>query len=174
MTTTFFWLGKSREHEAGAPRGDFLHEAQLSGFELSDLSAHFDFVFFFSFFSLTFCLWAEWNGMENGQAKSRRNGMEWEWKKCPFQTSPRRTESACLNASLCETTFSGQSCRRFKSFGHQSDRPILFASLKDDVMVALAFDSLNSALETERSKKCSSSMSQERTAVRKSECKQCN
>jgi hypothetical protein len=38
----------------------------------------------------------------------------------------------------------------------------------------LAFDSLNSALETERSKKCSSSMSQERTAVRKSECKQCN
>jgi hypothetical protein len=38
----------------------------------------------------------------------------------------------------------------------------------------LAFDSLNSALETERSEKCSSSMSQERTAVRKSECKQCN
>jgi hypothetical protein len=56
----------------------------------------------------------------------------------------------------------------------KNEQPILIASLKDDVTVALAFDSLNSALETERSKKCSSSMSQERTAVRKSECKQCN
>jgi hypothetical protein len=73
-----------------------------------------------------------------------------------------------------KTTFSGQSCRRIKSFGYQNEQPILIASLEDDVMVALAFDSLNSALETERSKKCSSSMSQERTAVRKSECKQCN
>jgi hypothetical protein len=73
-----------------------------------------------------------------------------------------------------KTTFSGQICRRFQSFGYQNEQPILIASLEDDVMVALAFDSLNSALETERSKKCSSSMSQERTAVRKSECKQCN
>jgi hypothetical protein len=73
-----------------------------------------------------------------------------------------------------KTTFSGQSCRHFQSFGYQNEQPILIASLEDDVMVALAFDSLNSALETERSKKCSSSMSQERTAVRKSECKQCN
>jgi hypothetical protein len=86
----------------------------------------------------------------------------------------RRTESACLNARLCENHFSGQSCCRFKSFGYQNEQPILIVSLEDDVMVALAFDSLNSALETERSKKCSSSMSQERTAVRKSECKQCN
>jgi hypothetical protein len=50
-----------------------------------------------------------------------------------------------------KTTFSGQSCRRFQSFGHQNGQPILFASLEDDVleddvMVALAFDSLNSAL----------------------------
>jgi hypothetical protein len=73
-----------------------------------------------------------------------------------------------------KTTFSGSSCRRFQSFGYQNEQPILIASLEDDVMVALAFDSLNSALETERSKKCSSSMGQERTAVRKSECKQCN
>jgi hypothetical protein len=58
--------------------------------------------------------------------------------------------------------------------GYQSEQPIFIASLEDDAMVALAFDSLNSALETERSEKCSSSMSQERTAVRKSECKQCN
>jgi hypothetical protein len=88
----------------------------------------------------------------------------------------RRTESACSDARLCENHFSGQSCRRFQSFGYQNGQPILFASLKDDVTVAvaLAFDYLNSALETERSKKCSSSMSQERTAVRKSECKQCN
>jgi hypothetical protein len=86
----------------------------------------------------------------------------------------QRTRSACLNARLCEITISGQSCRRFKSFGHQSDRPILIASLEDGVTVALVFDSLNSALETERSKKCSSLMTQERTAVRKSECKQCN
>jgi hypothetical protein len=86
----------------------------------------------------------------------------------------RRTESACICASLCETTLSGQICRRFQSFGYQNERPVLIASLEDDVTVALAFDSLNSALETERSKKCSSSMSQERTAVRKSECKQCN
>jgi hypothetical protein len=64
-----------------------------------------------------------------------------------------RVESACLNASLCETTFSGRSCRRVKSFGCQNEQPILIASLEDDVMVALAFDSLNSALETERSKK---------------------
>jgi hypothetical protein len=73
-------------------------------------------------------------------------------------------------------TFSGQSCRRFKSVGIQNEQPILIASLEDDatVALALAFDSLNSALETERSKKCSSSMSQERTAVRKSECKHCN
>jgi hypothetical protein len=71
-------------------------------------------------------------------------------------------------------TFSGQSCRRFQSFGCKNEQPVLIASLEDDVTVALAFDSLNSALETERSKKCSSSMSQERTAVRKSECKQCN
>jgi hypothetical protein len=54
------------------------------------------------------------------------------------------------------------------------NKPILIASLEDDVMVALVFDSLNSALETESSKKCSSSMSQERTAVRKSECKHCD
>jgi hypothetical protein len=73
-----------------------------------------------------------------------------------------------------KTTFSGQSCRRFKSFGYQNEQPILIASLADDVTVALAFDSLNSALETERSKMCSSLMTQERTAVRKSECKQCN
>jgi hypothetical protein len=88
----------------------------------------------------------------------------------------QRTKSACLNASLCENHFSGQSCRRFQSFGYQNEheQPILIASLEDDVTVALAFDSLNSALETDRSKKCSSSMSQERTAVRKSECKQCN
>jgi hypothetical protein len=86
----------------------------------------------------------------------------------------RRTKSARLNASLCENHFSGQSCRRFQSFGYQSERPVLIASLEDDVTVALSFDSLNSALETERSKKCSSSMSQERTAVRKCECKQCN
>jgi hypothetical protein len=72
-----------------------------------------------------------------------------------------------------KTTFSGQSCRRFKSFGY-NEQPILIASLEDDVTVALAFDYLNSALETERSKKCSSSMSQKRTAVRKRECKQCN
>jgi hypothetical protein len=87
----------------------------------------------------------------------------------------RLTESACNDARLCENHFSGQICCRFKSFGYQNEheQPILFASLKDDVMVAFAFDSLNSA-ETERSKKCSSSMSQERTAVRKSECKQCN
>jgi hypothetical protein len=65
-------------------------------------------------------------------------------------------------------------CRRFQSFGYQNEQPLLIVSLEDDVVVALAFDSLNSALETERSKKCSSSMSQERTAVRKSECKQCN
>jgi hypothetical protein len=76
------------------------------------------------------------------------------------------------SARVCvKTTFSG---RRFQSFGYQNEQPILFASLEDDVMVAFAFDSLNSALETERSKKCSSSMSQERSAVRKSECKQCN
>jgi hypothetical protein len=79
----------------------------------------------------------------------------------------RRTESACLNAPLREKHFSGQSCRRFQSFGYQNGQPILIASLEDDVTVALAFDSLNSALETERSKKCASSMSQERTAVRK-------
>jgi hypothetical protein len=66
-----------------------------------------------------------------------------------------------------KTIFSGQSRRRFQSFGYQNEQPILIASLEDDVMVAFAFDSLNSALETERSKKCSSSMSQERTAVRK-------
>jgi hypothetical protein len=73
-----------------------------------------------------------------------------------------------------KTTLSGQSCRRFQSFDYQNEQPVLIVSLEDDVMVALAFDSLNSALKTERSKKCSSSMSQERTAVRKSECKQCN
>jgi hypothetical protein len=79
------------------------------------------------------------------------------------------------SARVCvKSTFSGQSCRRFQSFCYQNEQPVLFASLEDDVMVALAFDSLNSALETERSKKCSSSMSQERTAVRKCECKQCN
>jgi hypothetical protein len=45
------------------------------------------------------------------------------------------------------TTFSGQSCRRFQSFGFQNEQPILIASLEDDLMVvvALAFDSLNSA-----------------------------
>jgi hypothetical protein len=86
----------------------------------------------------------------------------------------RRTESACIGARLCENHFSGQICCRFKSFGYQNEHPVLNVSLEDDVMVAFAFDSLNSALETERSKKCSSSMSQERTAVRKSECKQCN
>jgi hypothetical protein len=66
----------------------------------------------------------------------------------------RRTESACSNARLCENEkhFSGQSCRRFQSFGYQNERPVLIASLEDDVTVALAFDSLNSALETERSK----------------------
>jgi hypothetical protein len=48
-----------------------------------------------------------------------------------------------------KTTFSGRSCRRIKSIGYQNEQPILFASLVDDVMVALAFDSLNSALETE-------------------------
>jgi hypothetical protein len=85
----------------------------------------------------------------------------------------RRTESVCSDARLCENHFSGQSCRHFQSFGYQNEQPILIASLEDDVMVALAFGSLNSALETERSKKCSSSMSQ-RIAVRKSECKQCN
>jgi hypothetical protein len=73
-----------------------------------------------------------------------------------------------------KTTFSGQSCRRFQSFGYQNGQPILIASLKDDVTVAIALGSLNSALETERSKNRSSSMSQERTAVRKCECKQCN
>jgi hypothetical protein len=84
--------------------------------------------------------------------------------------------AGCSDARLCENHFSGQSCCRFKSFGHQNERPVLIASLEDDVMVALAlaFDSLNSAMKTERSKKCSSSMSQERTAVRKSECTQCN
>ena len=66
-----------------------------------------------------------------------------------------------------KTTFSGQSCRRFQSFGYQNEQPILIASLEDDVTVAFAFDSLNSALETERSKKCSSSMSQERTRCAK-------
>jgi hypothetical protein len=59
-----------------------------------------------------------------------------------------------------KTTFSGQICRRFKSFGIQIVQPILIASLGDDVTVAFAFDSLNSALETERSKKCASSMTQ--------------
>jgi hypothetical protein len=48
-----------------------------------------------------------------------------------------------------KTTFSGQSRRRFKSFGYQNEQPILIASLEDDVTVAFAFDSLNSALETE-------------------------
>jgi hypothetical protein len=68
----------------------------------------------------------------------------------------RRTKSACSDARLCENHFSGQICRRFKSFGIQNVQPILITSLEDDVTVALAFDSLNSALETERSKKCSS------------------
>jgi hypothetical protein len=86
----------------------------------------------------------------------------------------RRVESACSDARLCENHFSGQSCHRFQSFGIQNELPILIASLEDDVTVAFAFDSLNSALERERSEKCSSSMSHERTAVRKSECKQCN
>jgi hypothetical protein len=84
------------------------------------------------------------------------------------RSAPNRPASTRV---CVKTTFSGQSCRRFQSFGHQNERPVLIASLKDDVMVALA---LNSALETERSKKCSSSVSQERTAVRKSECKQCS
>jgi hypothetical protein len=53
----------------------------------------------------------------------------------------RRTKSACLNASLCENHFSGQSCRRFQSFGIPNAQPILIASLEDDVMIALAFDS---------------------------------
>jgi hypothetical protein len=84
--------------------------------------------------------------------------------------APNRPVStrACVKT---ENHISGQICRRFKSFGYQNEQPILIASLEDDATVALAFDSLNSALETERSK---TSMSQERTAVRKSEYKQCN
>jgi hypothetical protein len=86
----------------------------------------------------------------------------------------RRTKSACLNASLCENHFFRPELLPFQILRYQNEHPVLIASLEDDVTVAFAFDSLNSALETERSKKCSSSMSQERTAVRKSECKQCN
>jgi hypothetical protein len=87
----------------------------------------------------------------------------------------RRVESACIGARSLPTA----KCKR------------KFATLIPAILMVLqhqhgpkqwckctaahlAFDSLNSALETERSKKCSSSMSQERTAVRKSECKQCN
>jgi hypothetical protein len=90
-----------------------------------------------------------------------------------YSGAPNRPASARV---CVKTTFSGQSCRHFQSFDYQNEQPILIVSLEDDMTVALAFDSLNlnSALETERSKKCSSSMSQERTAVRKSECKQCN
>jgi hypothetical protein len=87
----------------------------------------------------------------------------------------RRVESACIGADSPPTA----KCKR------------QFATLIPKILMVqqhqcgdkqwckctaahLAFDSLNSALETERSKKCSSSMSQECTAVRKSECKQCN
>jgi hypothetical protein len=62
----------------------------------------------------------------------------------------RCTESACSDRAFVKTTFSGQICRRFKSSGYQNEQPILIASLEDDVTVAFAFDSLNSALETER------------------------
>jgi hypothetical protein len=79
------------------------------------------------------------------------------------------------SARVCvKTTFQARFAAVSNPSVTKNGQPLLIVSLVDDVTVALAFDSLNSALETERSKKCSSSMSQERTAVRKSECKQCN
>jgi len=68
----------------------------------------------------------------------------------------RRTESACIDARrrVCVNHVFRPELPPYQilRLPNQNEQPILFASLEDDVMVALAFDSLNSALETERSK----------------------